>query len=187
MKSLIVYGTRYGTTANTAEEIAKILRKEDFYVDILNLKEKRIDDISEYKLILVGTGIQSDKWVGEAEDFLKKFCGELAEKKVALFASSALFSLYKTEKTTEKIEQAQKKYLEQKAADYELKPIAMAIFGGVMDFDKMGFLARKTFGKLEPSFEAAGYKKTKPRAYDTRDWNEIKDWTRKIVLKARYL
>jgi menaquinone-dependent protoporphyrinogen oxidase len=189
MKTLIVYGTRCGATAEISEEIAKVLREESlgFDVKVMNAKEEKIIDISEYQLVVVGSGLQMDKWTGEAEDFLKRFRKDLAQKKVAVFVSSALVPLYRRQGKTAEVERARKKYLEEKAASYSLKPIAMEIFGGVLDFNNMGFLDRKTLSWVKPSFEAAGFKETKPGVYDTRDWNEIKDWARKLILKAKYL
>jgi len=37
MKALIVYGTRYGATAGTSEEIAKVLRDEGFITALFPL------------------------------------------------------------------------------------------------------------------------------------------------------
>ncbi len=88
MKTLIVYGTRYGATTSTSEEIAKVLRGEGFDVKVVNAKEEKIKDISPYELIVVGSGMQMGKWTGEAEDFLKRFQKELAQKKIAIFVSS---------------------------------------------------------------------------------------------------
>ena len=42
-------------------EIAKIFRGEGLEVTVTNLKEKRIGDISEYDLVVVGSEIQVDK------------------------------------------------------------------------------------------------------------------------------
>jgi len=187
MKTLIVYGTRYGATAETSEQIAKALRVEDFDVKVVNLKEEKIKDISEYELVIIGSGIQMEKWVGDAEDFLKKFHRSLSQKKIAIFVSSAFVPLNAIQGKTAEVEHAQEKYLSQKVADYSLKPIDTAIFGGVLNFNTMGFLARKTMGGTKATFEEAGYKDIKPGVIDTRDWNEIGDWARKIILKARYL
>ena len=44
MKTLVVYGTRYGATAGTSEEIAKVLREEGFNVWVVNAKEEKVDD-----------------------------------------------------------------------------------------------------------------------------------------------
>lgn len=187
MKALIVYGTRYEAPPEISKEIAKLLRKEGFNVKVINPKEEKITGISEYELVVVGSELQIDKWTGESETFLKKFSKDLSKKKVAIFLSSALFPVYRIQGKTAEVEQAREKYLEQKATAYSLKPIAMVMFGGVLDFNKMGFLTRKTLGWVKSSFEAAGVKETKSGVYDTRDWNEIKSWARKLVLKARYL
>ena len=71
MKALIAYATRYGATTSTSEEIAKVLREQGIDVNVVNAKEEKIKDITEYELVLVGSGIQIDRWTGEAEDFLK--------------------------------------------------------------------------------------------------------------------
>ena len=187
MKTLIVFGTRCGSTAETSEEIAKVLREAGFDVKVINAKDEKINDISEYELVVVGSGLQIDKWTGEAEDFLKKFRKNLTHKKVAFFVSSALVPVQRKLEKTIDVERARKKHLEEKAASYSLNPIAMEMFGGTLDFNNMGFLARKALGAARPWFEAAGYKETKPGIYDTRDSSEVRDWAQKLVLKARYL
>ena len=50
MKTLIVYATRYGATAGTAEEIAKVLREEGFDVKVVNAKEEKIKEIKGGRL-----------------------------------------------------------------------------------------------------------------------------------------
>ena len=184
MKTLIVYGTRYGATAGTSEEIAKALRNEGFDVRVVNAKEEKVDDISEYELIIVGSGMKIDRWTKEPEKFLKKFRKELTKKKVAIFVSSAIQAIYEYEGNTEAMGRAWNKYLEEKAEKYSLVPIAMAIFGGVLPYDKMGWMARKTVGQLWRKFEEAGYKK-KNGLYDTRDWDAIRNWTKELARKIR--
>jgi menaquinone-dependent protoporphyrinogen IX oxidase len=46
MKTLLVYGTRYGATMSTSEEIAKVLQAEGFEVKVANTKEEKIKDIA---------------------------------------------------------------------------------------------------------------------------------------------
>jgi menaquinone-dependent protoporphyrinogen oxidase len=180
MKTLIVYGTRYGATAGTAEEIAKTLREEGFNVRIVNAKEEKVDDISEYKLIIVGSGMKIDRWTKEPENFLKKFRKELAKKKVAIFVSSAVQAIYMYEGNTEAMERASRKYLKEKAENYSLNPIAMAIFGGVFPYNKLGWIERKTVGQMWRKFEEAGFEK-KNGVYDTRDWDAIRKWTQELA------
>jgi len=184
MKSLIVYGTRYGATAGTSEEIARVLRDEGFDVRVVNAKEEKVDDISEYELIIVGRGMKIDRWTKEPEKFLKKFRKELVKKKVAIFVSSGVQAIYEHEGKTDSMERAWRKYLEEKAEKYSLNPIAMAIFGGVLNFNKMSWMTRKTVGQLWRKFEEAGFEK-KDGIYDTRDWEALRNWTKELVQKVR--
>ena len=149
MKTLLVYGTRYGATAGTSEEIAKVLQAEGFDVKVVNLKEEKIRDISPYDLIIVGSGMQFARWTGEAEDFLKRFQKELAQKKVAIFIST-MKTVTEREGKTEELEKTRKMELEDKVTKYNLQPISLGFFGGVLDFNKMNIITRKTLGFLRP-------------------------------------
>lgn len=181
---LIVYGTRYGATESTSEEIAKVLQSEGLSVKVVNAKKEKIKDISVYDLIIVGSGMQMAKWTGAAESFLKKFQKELSTKKIAIFVSSAAQALHEYENNTEEIEKARKQYLENKAALYNLHPISMVIFGGVWDYNKMFFVFRKTLASFKPKIEKAGFKETKPGLYDTRDWDTIRTWAKEMATKV---
>jgi len=185
LKALIVYGTRHGATAGTSEEIAKILREEGFDTKIVNLKEEKIKDISEYELVAVGSGIACLKWVNEAEDFLKKFHKEFEHKKLALFVSS-LKTIGEKEEKREEVAKIRKAALEDKVSKYGLKPVSMGFFGGVIDFNRMGFLTRKG---MEAAFKLPlqkhGFKETEPGAYDLRDWDEIRSWARELAKKSQ--
>jgi len=183
-KVLIVYGTRYGATEGTSEEIAGVLRTEGLEVRVVNAAKEAVKDISECDLIIVGSGMQMARWTGAAEKFLNKFQKQLANKKVAIFVSSAAQALIEYEKKTEEIEKARKQYLEDKAAKHGLHPISMVIFGGVWDFNKMFFLFRKTLAGFKPRIEEAGFKEVKPGLYDTRDWESIRTWAKEIAAKV---
>lgn len=187
MKVLILFATRYGATAGTAEEIARVLREEGFDVKVVNANKEKVQDISEYDVIIVGGGLQMGRWTGETEDFLKKFQRELAQKKVAIFVSSAMKSVFEREGKIEELEKIGKMYLEDKSAKYALKPIALGVFGGIVDYNNMGLFTRRAMSSMKTRFEAAGFKEEKPGVYDTRDWKEIHDWAKGLILKARYL
>ena len=184
MKTLIVYGTRYGATAGTSEEIAKVLREEGFDVKVANAKEEKVKDISPYDLVIVGSGMQMGKWTGEAEDFLKKFQKEFAQKKLAIFVSS-MKSVSEREGKLEDLEKSRKIDLDDKIAKYNLHPIAVGFFGGVLDFNKMNFVFRRTFGFIRPQLEKDGFKQSSPGVYELRDWNEILLWAKELADKVR--
>jgi len=183
LKALIAYGTRYGATAGTSEEIAKILREEGFDTKTVNLKEEKIRDISEYDLIIVGSGMGNCKWASEAEDFLKNFRKEFEGKKLALFVST-MKTFFEREGKIDDVAKTRKIALEDKVAKYGLKPIALGFFGGVIDYNKMGFIARKGMEFFKPQLEKDGFK-VAPGVYDLRNWDEIRNWAKELARKAR--
>jgi menaquinone-dependent protoporphyrinogen oxidase len=183
LQALIVYGTRYGATTGTSEEIAKVLREEGIDVKVVNAKEEKIKEISHYELIIVGSGMQMGRWTGEAEDFLKRFQNELGQKKVAIFVSS-MKTVSEREGKTADVEKSRKIDLDDKIVKFNLHPIAIGFFGGVLDFNKMNIITRKTFGFIRPQLEKDGFKQTEPGVYELRDWEEIRKWAKELAQKA---
>ena len=176
-RTLIVYGTRYGAAASTSEEIAQTLRQQNIEVEVVNAKKQKTQDITPFDLIIIGSGIQIDRWTGEAENFLKKFQKQLQNKKVALFVC------YGSATDKEKpgaAERAGQKYLEQKAAKYNLHPVALGLFGGVYNFNKVPWYAKKGMNSFKPKV-AASYKESEPGVYDIRDHNAIKSWAEELA------
>jgi menaquinone-dependent protoporphyrinogen oxidase len=181
-KALIVYGTRYGATASTSEDVAEALRKEGLDVKVVDLKKDKVKDITEYELIIVGSGIQINRWTKEPEKFLKKFQKELAKKKVALFVCcGSTQPLDNKIDKAKSIENARTKYLEEKAAKYNLQPIALGLFGGVYNYNKVPWLFGKFMEAVKPQLEAAGVPQTEPGLYDTRDLNAIRGWAKELA------
>jgi menaquinone-dependent protoporphyrinogen oxidase len=183
-EALIVYGTRFGATKGTAEEIATVLRNEGIDVRVVDARKEQVDDVSPYDLVVVGSGIKMDMWTGEAESFIRKFQKELATKKVALFVSAGSYAI--DEFLGKPVTQIKKKYLDDKAVKYQLQPIALGIFGGLWD--------RKTFPRwwkpassvfkvfdIDARIKAAGYKEIRPGIWDSRDWNAIRAWAEQLA------
>jgi menaquinone-dependent protoporphyrinogen IX oxidase len=86
---------------------------------------------------------------------------------------------------TEDLAKTRKMYLDDKIAKYGLNPVAVGFFGGVLDFNKMGFFIRRTFGFIRPQLEKDGFKEMPPGVYDLRDWEEIRVWAKELATKAR--
>jgi menaquinone-dependent protoporphyrinogen oxidase len=187
MKTLIVYGTRYGATAGAAEEIAKILLEEGFDVKVANAKKEKIKDITPYDLIVVGTGVALGKWTGEIQDFVKRFGSDLNQKKMALFVSTGKFmAQHQLNEKPTAVEDTRKIDIDDKIAKYQLKPIAVGFFGGVLNLNKMNFLSRRMFGGfIKEHMGTEGFKETEPGIYDMRDWEEIRSWAKELAQKAR--
>ncbi|MFW9919598.1 MAG: flavodoxin domain-containing protein [Candidatus Thorarchaeota archaeon] len=179
--ALIIYGTRYGATSTTAEKISQILSEEGFTVRVVEAKKEKIKDISEYDLIIVGSGMRMFRWVSEPENFIKKFQKVLREKKTALFVSSGAQALHKHNNNTEELDKAWSDYLVRKTEKYSIQPISMAIFGGIWDYNQMGFPFKQTMEPFKEELRKAGIKETEPGVFDTRDWEEIESWTRELA------
>lgn len=199
VKVLLVYGTRFGATASTSEEIASVLRSEGLDVKVVNAKKESVKDISVYNLIIVGSGMMIDRWTKEPENFLRKFQNELAKKKVALFVSSGAQATIEHDKKftgrmggksvtlygDEAIGRGKKVYLEEKATKYGLKPISMALFGGVWDYHRMPWYLKKGMEMAKPTLVAAGLKETQPGVFDTRDWEAIRSWAKELATQLK--
>ncbi len=181
MRALIVYGTTFGATRGTSEEIARILQEHSLDAKVVNAKEEKVTDISAFDLIVIGSGLANCKWSNDAEDFLKNNHQELENKNVAIFVSSVK-SIAEREGNTAEIAKLRKAGLEDKVLKYNLKPLATGLFGGILNFNKMGFLSRKGMEVAYRSrLESTGFKETQPGVYDLRDWKEIELWAKELV------
>ena len=178
MKVLIAYGTRYGSTTEIANKIGKVLGKNRAVVDIINLHEKKVKDVSAYDLVVVGSGIKMGSWTRKAVGFLERFETDLAGRKVAFFVS-CMDAHY-----PEKRKEAHEKYLKDIARRYpHIEPCKFGLFGGVIDVNRYGFGARLIMKGLAKEFEKDGIDVNKPN--DFRDWDEIEKWAGKLIDDCR--
>lgn len=185
LKTLIVYGTTFGATKGTSEEIARILREQNFDVKLVNAQKEKIKNISDYGLVVVGSSLANCRWNKAAEDFLKKFHKEFERKKLALFVSSVA-PIAEREENMEEVDKERKIALEDKVLKYKLKPIAMKLFGGILDYNKMGFIARKGMEiAFKSRLENTGFKEVESGVYDLRDWKAIRSWARELAKKSK--
>src|SRR4030067_2475150 len=83
------------------------------------------------------------------------------------------------------VAESRKVALEDKVAQYNLQPIALGFFGGVIDYNKMNFLMRRTMGFLKPQLEKDGFKEVQLGVYDLRDWDEIRNWVMELAEKPQ--
>ncbi|GAG89378.1 unnamed protein product [marine sediment metagenome] len=182
-KILIAYGTRYGATKSTSEEISKVLQGEGFEVKTVNLKEEKVKDISKFELVIIGSGMKMGMWTSKAKAFLSKFSSELKKKKVVIFVSSGGRALMEYKGEHDEIIEINRKYLENKASKYDINPISMTMFGGIWDYNQMGKIYRKILDAEKENFIPAGFKETAPGVYDSRNWDEIRKWAKELASK----
>lgn len=85
MKTLIVYGTKYGTT----EKAANILKERiPGQVDVVNLRENSQPSIQDYDVILVGSAVYGGGVRKEVRRFFDHRKDELFKKPFGLFLAA---------------------------------------------------------------------------------------------------
>ncbi len=177
MKALVVYGTRGGATKAIAEEIGKALAGQGYETTIKDARDTRGVDVKAFDLVIVGSSVWAGAWTGKAAGFLKGNQAALASRKIALFSSGL------TGNDPEKTDEANKSMAKLASTYPALKPIALAFFGGYMDFNRSNFITRLIAGAMKKEFEKKGIDTSKP--YDTRDFAAIRKWAEDVAAKAR--
>ena len=180
MNALIGFATWYGATSDSADIIADVLREKGAEVRVANLEKELVEDISEFDLVVVGAGVRMGRWNGNADKFIDRHKKELRDKKVAIFASAAGASISAEKGETDKTQDAYEKHLTKKAEKYSLNPVSMKMFGGVFDYNKMGWLTRRLFGRFKKDLREAGFEE-EDGVFDTRSIEEIRKWAEKLV------
>ncbi len=136
-------------------------------------------------MIVVGSSLAGCKWNNDVEDFLKRFQAEFQQKKLALFVSSVA-PIAEREGNTEELTKERRIALDAKVAKYKLKPIVTGLFGGILNYNKMNFIARKGMEiAFKQRLQNNGFKEAEPGVYDLRDWDKIRNWSRELAIKAR--
>jgi menaquinone-dependent protoporphyrinogen oxidase len=144
---LIAYGSKHGSTAETADAVAGMLRERGLEADIA--EAARVTTLDGYDAVIVAGSIYMGRWHADSRDFIKQFGDELQTRTTAIFAMGP--------KTSEPDDLASaREQLDlglRKLPDIGAEPIA--IFGGVIDPAKLHF----PFSRLPAS--------------DARDWEAI--------------
>jgi menaquinone-dependent protoporphyrinogen oxidase len=177
MKALIIYGTRGGSTKQIADEIGKVLDEQGYAVTVEDAKRSRGIDVNAYDLVVVGSSVWATYWKWQASRFLKRNAKKLAGKKVALFSSGLAGG------DPAHVDDARKS-IEKTAAKFPtIKPLALAYFGGLIEFEHPPLLARPFATAMKKDLEKKGMDTSKP--YDTRDFNAIRTWAADVAAKAK--
>jgi menaquinone-dependent protoporphyrinogen oxidase len=173
-RALICYGTRYGSTGEIAERIGEIFREKGGSVDVVDLKKRKVEYLGDYDLIVIGSGIQANKWTKEPRKFLEKNKEELSRKRVALFVSCG------SANDPAQCDDALEKYLHRIADEYpEIHVVAMGLFGPRYDSTRGNILMRKGIAKMIE--DLAEDPENPPDMIDLRDWKKIEEWAKSLI------
>jgi menaquinone-dependent protoporphyrinogen oxidase len=147
---LIVYASKHGSTEQVARGIGEKLRGLGFTTTIEPAGQ--IDDLDGFRSVVLGGSIYRGRWHHDAKAFLKRHGSVLEHLPFAVFALGPGKDTPKDfEDSRHQLEHALEK-------TPELEPRAVAVFGGVIDPEKLRF----------PFSHMA--------RIDLRDWTEIRGW-----------
>jgi menaquinone-dependent protoporphyrinogen oxidase len=160
---LVGYATRYGSTQKVAEAVAETLRDCGLRVDIQPMHEVRT--LEGYDAVVLGAALYMFRWHKDARRFLSQYRKALAELPVAVFALGPVHDPYDEEEW-----QNSRAQLDKELAKFPwLIPVALEIFGGKFDPEKLRFPINVLAGN-EP-------------ASDMRDWEAIRTWASDLASK----
>jgi menaquinone-dependent protoporphyrinogen oxidase len=165
---LVAYATRYGSTQQVAEAIAATLREGGLTVDLQPVRQVR--SLEGYRAVVLGAPLYIGAWHKDALNFLSQHQEALASRPVAVFALGPLHD-------DEKEREGSRAQLDKELAKSPwLAPVAVEMFGGKYDPDKLRFT-----DKLIASLPASPIHNAP--ASDVRDWTAIRAWASSLVAK----
>lgn len=155
---LVAYATAAGTTQGVAEAIAKALATGGVTVDVC--EAGKVNDVSGYSAVVLGTGIRAGHVYREAAVFVETHQQPLSQMPVAYFVVCATMV-----KNTEKNRAKANTYLDQlQEKAPAVKPVDKGLFGGAMDYRKLSLLPKLIIKVMR-----------QPQG-DWRDWESIRTW-----------
>ena len=147
---LVTYATKKGSTQEVAEAVALRLESHGFATVLLPAAEvEQLDDVDG---IVIGGALYTGRWHPDARHFLKRFRQLLASRPLAVFAMGPRTT------SEEDVAEARKQLDHALAKIPDIEPVSVAIFGGVVQPDKLRF----PFSHMPAS--------------DARDWDAIRAW-----------
>jgi len=168
-KLLIAYGTRYGSTEEISQEIAKTLGEKGMESELFNLgiiKSKNWPQLDDYDGFIIGTSLKINSWKKQVKTFLEKNKDKFKGKKFGVFTCGA----YAIAEPAEANEDITKRLMK----NFELKADIYDAFGSILDFSEDTNVGRA--GMLALKATAFGLEKDKGMTFDKEGCNDFRDW-----------
>lgn len=162
MPILIAYASRYGSTRDIAEAVARVLRERGMAVDVRPAGE--VVRLEGYHAVVLGSALYSGGWLEDARELLESFQDELAELPVWLFSSGPTTPGDPVEAL------AGWRYPEElRGLITSLRPRDVALFAGKLDPDTLNlqdWLINRSMRGVSGDF---------------RDWARIEAWAARLA------
>lgn len=155
---LVAYATKHESTHEVAEEVAARLRELGIEADVR--PAHGVETLDPYAGVVLGGALYMGRWHRHARRFLAHHREALAGLPLAVFAMGPLTL------ADEDVASSRGQLDRALAKEPSLDPVAVAIFGGVVDPAKQRF----PFTHME--------------ATDARDWGAIRAWADTVAAYA---
>ncbi|QOV33711.1 flavodoxin [Streptomyces ferrugineus] len=156
-KVLVAYGTTNGSTAQIAEAVAEVLRKEGLTAEALPARS--VAHVDAYDAVVVGGGLYAGRWHKDSRRFLRRHGRELAGRPLWLFSSGPL-DPSASERDIPPVPGLQR-------AMTRLGAKGHVTFGGCLEEGAKGWVARMIIKN--------------GKGGDYRDFDRIEDWSRGVA------
>ncbi|MDW4911090.1 flavodoxin domain-containing protein [Streptomyces sp. ADMS] len=156
-KVLVVYGTTNGSTAQIAEAIADVLRKEGLTAEALPARS--VTGLEPYDAVVVGGGLYAGRWHKDARRFVRRHARELAGCPLWLFSSGPL-DASASERDIPPVPGVRRIMIRLDVQEH-------VTFGGCLEAGARGFIARKIVSS--------------GKGGDFRDFDQIEAWAGRIA------
>ncbi|MFH9826355.1 flavodoxin domain-containing protein [Streptomyces bobili] len=155
-KVLVAYGTTNGSTAQIAEAIADILRKEGLTVEAMPARS--VTNLESFDAVVVGGGLYAGRWHKDARRFVRRHARELSRRPLWLFSSGPL-DASASERDIPPVPGVGRTMIRLDAREH-------VTFGGRLEEGAKGFIARKIVSS--------------GKGGDFRDFRQIEAWSARI-------
>jgi menaquinone-dependent protoporphyrinogen oxidase len=152
---LVAYATKRGSTREVAEAVAETMRERGLEVELRPAEQ--VGDVTGYGAVVLGGALYTGRWHAEARRFLARHRTPLSRMPLAVFGMGPQTL------DVAAVEQSRKQLERALAKTPEVRPVSVAIFGGVVDPAKLHF----PFSHMPAS--------------DARDWDAVHDWAETLA------
>ena len=161
-KVLLTYASKYGSTCEVAEAIAKALRTRGLDATVEPVES--VKDLEGYSAVVLGVALYFFRWRGSAHKFLKRHHRKLERIPMAVFGMGPI------EDTAEQYKGAREHRDKGLAKHAWLAPVSVTVFGGRLAPEGL------RFPDNNPAIRQMG-------AVDLRDWDAVGKWADGLVEK----
>jgi menaquinone-dependent protoporphyrinogen oxidase len=162
MNVLVAYGSKYGATAEIAEEIAETLSALGVNASVF--PASHVNDLTPYDAVVLGSAVYAGHWTKEAVTFLETFEKDMTKVPIWFFSSGPTGE----GDPIEKMHGWRFPDAQQAIAD-RIQPRDVTLFKGKIDLQTMNFGERLIVRAIGAP------------AGDFRNWDAIAAWAAKIA------